>query len=196
VRGDAGAWGLTPRPAANVEFKARAGDLAAVARRALALGAVAAGTLRQRDTYFAVPDGRLKLREETTTPPDGGAPTSHAELIAYRRADERRARVSTYERRPVEDAPAAASELDAQYGRTVVVTKVRRLLTWRGVRIHLDDVAGLGTFVELEGVVVPDLPVDACAERVDALRRGLGIEPTAVVADGYAALLSRSVKST
>ena len=32
----------------------------------------------------------------------------------------------------------------------VVVEKARRLLMWRNVRIHVDRVAGLGDFVELE----------------------------------------------
>jgi adenylate cyclase class IV len=175
--------------ASNVEFKARVPDLGVMARRAEQLGAVPAGTLEQRDTYFAVPDGRLKLREETVVPVDGGVVTRRAELIAYRRADERRARLSTYERRPVEDVPATVATLDARHGRTVVVAKVRRLFTWRGVRIHLDDVDRLGAFVELEGVVTPDLPADACADRVDELRGALGIDTGAIVADGYATLV-------
>ena len=40
--------------------------------------------------------------------------------------------------------------LDAALGTTVVVAKRRRLFIWEDVRIHLDEVEGLGTFVELE----------------------------------------------
>jgi adenylate cyclase class IV len=172
----------------NVELKARAADLDALEGRALAAGAQAAAILHQRDTYFAASEGRLKLREERAEPADGGPAASHAELVSYVRADEATARASTYTRLPVDDPAATRAELDARLGTTGVVTKTRRLLLWRGVRIHLDDVEGLGTFVELEGVVAPGLPEDACAARVEELRHLLGIDPGAILAEGYAGL--------
>jgi adenylate cyclase class IV len=39
---------------------------------------------------------------------------------------------------------------------TRVVAKRRHLLLWEGVRIHLDEVERLGTFIELEAVAPPD----------------------------------------
>ena len=44
---------------------------------------------------------------------------------------------------------------DAALGTVVVVSKRRRLFLWEGVRIHLDEVEGLGSFVEFEAVL-PD----------------------------------------
>ena len=130
----------------NVELKARDPDPEATLARCLALGAVETGVLVQRDTYFAGRDGRLKLREQ-----DGERP----ELIAYRRPDSSEASESTYVLAPVADADAMAEALDAGLGATVVVSKRRRLLLWEGVRIHLDEVEGLGSFVEFEAVL-PD----------------------------------------
>ena len=66
-------------PARNVELKAHDDDPGRTLERALAAGAQDRGLLRQRDTYFAVPRGRLKLREEEP----GGAT-----LIAYERPDD------------------------------------------------------------------------------------------------------------
>ena len=129
----------------NLELKARDADPEATLARCLALGAVEVGVLVQRDTYFAGRDGRLKLREQ-----DGEQP----ELIAYRRPDSSGASESTYVLAPVADADAMAEALDAGLGATVVVSKQRRLLLWEGVRIHLDDVEGLGSFVEFEAVGV------------------------------------------
>ena len=63
-------------PRRNVELKARDPDPEATLARALRAGATDHGVIRQRDTYFAVPQGRLKLREEEP----GGA-----RLISYRR---------------------------------------------------------------------------------------------------------------
>src|SRR5918997_464088 len=128
-------------PARNVELKAHDEDPGRTLERALAAGAQDRGVLRQRDTYFAVPRGRLKLREEEP----GGAT-----LIAYERPDAASERVSHYRLVPVADAAPLRAALAASAGVRVVVEKRRRLLLWEGVRIHLDAVEGLGAFLELE----------------------------------------------
>jgi adenylate cyclase class IV len=121
----------------NVELKARDADPAATLARAHAAGAVEADVLEQRDTYFAVPNGRLKLREER-----GGAAT----LVAYNRTNSTDTRVSDYELVAVHDPPALARVLSLVLGIRTVVEKRRRLLMWEDtVRVHLDDVRGLGT---------------------------------------------------
>src|SRR6478672_3468819 len=122
----------------NVELKARDPDPGRTAERCLALGVVEHGVLRQRDTYFMARHGRLKLREG-----DHGTV-----LIAYRRPDDRQASESHYVLAPVAERDAVVEALDAALGTTVVVSKRRRLFTWEGVRIHLDEVEGLGSFIE------------------------------------------------
>jgi homotetrameric cytidine deaminase len=168
-------------PRRNVELKARDRDPARSLARARALGAEDRGELRQRDTYFATPRGRLKLREQEP----GGA-----ELIAYDRQDAAAARESRYRIAPVADGPALREALDAALGATVVVDKRRHLLLWHGVRIHLDEVAGLGAFVELEGVAPGESDLVAEGERVAALRAELGIADEDLVPTGYADLLA------
>jgi homotetrameric cytidine deaminase len=168
-------------PRRNVELKARDRDPARSLERALALGADDRGELVQRDTYFATPRGRLKLREQEP----GGA-----ELIAYERSDRADARESRYRLAPVADGAALREALDAALGTTVVVAKRRRLLLWEGVRIHLDEVAGLGAFVELEGVAAPGSDLTAEGERVARLRAELGIADADLEATGYADLLA------
>ena len=79
--------------------------------------------------------------------------------------------------------------LDAAYGTLVTVAKRRHLLIWEGVRIHLDDVDGLGTYVELEAVAEPDSDLTAEHEKVERLRAELGIEDEHLVATSYADLL-------
>src|SRR5262245_463847 len=132
---------MTP-PRRNVEIKARDADPAGTLERALSLGATDEGVLAQRDTYFGRARGRLKLREE----PEG------ATLIAYARPDENEARTSAYRLAEVSDPQALREALDAALGTRVVVDKRRHLLLYEHVRIHLDDVEGLGAFVELEAV--------------------------------------------
>src|SRR5919108_1757941 len=131
----------------NVELKARDPDPARTLERALALGAEEIGEIRQRDTYFAGARGRLKLREQET---DG--PPLFDELIEYSRADLTDPRTSTYRRVPVADAAPLREAPDAAYGTLVTVTKRRKLLQWEGVRIHLDEVDDLGSYLEFEAV--------------------------------------------
>ena len=167
-------------PRRNVELKARDAHPDRTLERARALGAEDRGELRQRDTYFAAPHGRLKLREQEP----GGA-----ELIAYERPDAAEARESRYRITPVADAAATAEALDAALGAVVVVDKRRHLLLWEGVRIHLDRVEGLGAFVELEGVATADSDLAREGALVARLRAELGIADDALEPRGYADLL-------
>jgi len=160
----------------NVEFKARDADPEGTLARALQLGASDEGVLHQVDTYFAVAQGRLKLREQE---PGGAA------LIPYLRADAAVARESSYRVIAVADPAALKAGLAETAGIEAVVTKRRRLLLLDNIRVHLDDVDGLGRFVELESVL-PD------GGDVNALREQLGIAEEAIVAEGYAQLLARA----
>jgi homotetrameric cytidine deaminase len=168
----------------NIELKARDPNPAQSLQRALALGAEDKGEIRQVDTYFARAHGRLKLREQQS----GGSPLWD-ELIEYSRADSTEARASTYLRVPVADAPTLQDALDAAYGTLVTVTKRRRLLFWEGVRIHLDEVEGLGSFLELEAVAEPGSDLSPEHDKVERLRAELGIEDEDLVATSYSDLL-------
>jgi homotetrameric cytidine deaminase len=165
----------------NVEIKAMDADPDATVARCLALGAEDRGVLVQRDTYFATRHGRLKLRED---PHRGG------ELIAYRRKDALEPGESSYVLAPSEEPSTLREALDAALGTTVVVSKRRRLFVWENVRIHLDDVDGLGTFIELEAIVGPDDgELVAAYENVARLRSELAISDDALIAVGYSDLL-------
>jgi homotetrameric cytidine deaminase len=163
-------------PRRNVEVKALDPDPARSLAVCRELGAEDRGVLVQRDTYFRAPSGRLKLREEG----DAGAT-----LVQYDRPDAAEARVSGYRLVAVADAEGLREALDAALGTLVVVDKERHLLLWNGVRIHLDRVRGLGSFVELEGVAEPGSDLSAERRRVDALADALGIGPDRIVAESY-----------
>ncbi|MDZ7362614.1 MAG: class IV adenylate cyclase [candidate division KSB1 bacterium] len=141
----------------NLEFKARlrnAGCIRTVLQRhQIPLAA----TLRQTDTYFHVPSGRLKLREI-----DGEA----AQLIFYQRPDRAAIKRSDYLIAPVAWPAALREALAAAYGIRSVVKKVRELY-WLPrkfgahagraapnlIRLHLDDVEERGHFLEIEVIL-------------------------------------------
>jgi adenylate cyclase class IV len=164
----------------NLELKAVDPDPSATLAAALALGAEEQATLVQRDTYFHAVTGRLKLRE---------APPEPAQLIGYARADRSDPSVSAYEIVPVFDPAALAGVLAQTLGVRVVVEKARRLLVWRGVRIHLDRVVNLGDFVEIEAAATSPGGPAAQEPMVAELRRELAIADERLVAVGYADLL-------
>jgi adenylate cyclase class 2 len=171
-------------PRRNIELKARDGDPARSIKTCRALGATSRGTLSQRDTYFDVRFGGLKLREETPGVPH---------LIQFERADEPQQRESRYRVIAVEDAPTLRAALGAALSVLTVVTKRRQLFLWRDVRIHLDEVEGLGSFIELEAVAAPSSDLKREHQLIAALRVAFDISDERLIGTGYAAQLSARV---
>lgn len=164
----------------NIELKARCPDPAAAAGCALAMGARDAGVLLQVDTYFHVKSGRLKLRVI-----DG----QRAELILYSRPNAAEIRASDYHIAQVPDPAGARALLGRSLGVLVEVRKRRRLLLWENVRIHLDDVEGLGSFLELEAVVGDAGDETVSRERAERLRDVLGVADAELIESSYSDLL-------
>jgi adenylate cyclase, class 2 len=135
----------------------------------------------QRDTYFGSCRGILKLREETPGRPH---------LIQYERAKVPAAKESSWRTVEVDDAEAVREVLGAALGIWGVVEKRRHLFLWRGVRIHLDDVRGLGRFIELEAVAPPGSDLAAAHELVAELIAAFKITDQLLCASRYGALLA------
>jgi cytidine deaminase len=90
---------------------------------------------------------------------------------------------------PVVEVAALRDALDAALGTLVVVDKRRRLLLRDAVRIHLDEVEGLGAFVELEAVAPAGSDLSNERGKVERLRGELEIAGDALVAESYSDLL-------
>ena len=99
------------------------------------------------------------------------------------------ARLSAYHLVPVADAPALKAALAAALGVRGEVRKRRDIYLWHNVRIHLDEVAGLGTFVEFEAVLGSDEDETQAPDRLTRLCQELAISSAAHVALSYAELL-------
>lgn len=169
--------------AQNVEIKARVHDLGAVRAAVAALARDPGSVLEQKDTFFVVPRGRLKLREFT----DGSG-----ELIAYDRPDEHGPRTSTYTLVPCDRAAVLAHALASMLPVRGDVIKRREVFLIGRTRVHLDEVAGLGSFVELEVVLRDGEPADAGRQEARTLMTVLGIAPDACVAGAYIDLLEQA----
>jgi predicted adenylyl cyclase CyaB len=87
----------------------------------------------------------------------------------------------------VEDPSGLKVLLGAILGVRCVVRKERELGLYENVRIHLDRVEGLGSFVELEAVYDPEREDEgAQREKLRFLRDALGIRDEDLVAQSYA----------
>jgi len=162
----------------NLELKARVVSLERVRLAARRLGARKTGTWHQRDTYFAVRRGRLKLRETGN---------SRAELIAYERPDTAGSRFSRYDVYPVERPRTLRRMLGAALEVRTVVRKHRTVYLFQNCRIHADRVRGLGNFLEFE-VVVKRGKAQA-KTLMQAMIRHFGVSREAIVARSYSDLL-------
>ena len=165
----------------NIEIKARVEDLGFLRERVQAIASGEASILRQEDTFFKVPSGRLKLRV---------IDASQAELIYYDRDDATGPTRSEYLISPVGDPDALKAVLSVALGVRGVVRKKRELFMIGRTRVHLDDVEGLGPFMELEVVLAPEESPEAGQAEAQKLLEALSIQSGDLVDKAYIDLLS------
>ena len=165
----------------NIEIKARINSVESLLPRARAIATGEPLSIAQDDTFFRVPQGRLKLREFG----DGSA-----ELIHYHRSDQVDAKASDYVRVPVPDAKALREALTRGCGVLGRVQKQRQLLMVGATRIHLDRVEGLGDFMELEVVLEEDQPDADGVAMAERLMLDLGLADAPRIAGAYLDLLA------
>jgi predicted adenylyl cyclase CyaB len=170
----------SPMPT-NIEIKARVRDWEQTRRAAESLADRPLEIIDQVDTFFACPNGRLKLREFSAI---------HGELIAYDREDRAGAKASRYLITPTTEPEALRSVLLRALGIAGTVKKRRFLYLCGPTRIHLDDVEGLGKFLELEVVLAPG-DDEARGEAIAReLMEKLSVRPDDLLAGAYVDLLA------
>lgn len=131
--------------------------------------------IHQDDTFFVVPQGRLKLRIFSPT---------HGELIYYQRDDVTSPKKSNYcisqtcTPYTLKDTLALALPVRGS------VHKKRHLFLVGQTRIHFDEVESLGTFIELEVVMKNNQPADECLQITNDLMKKLEIKNDDLVKGG------------
>ncbi len=171
----------------NFEFKARARFIRPKEQILLQHAPLFIGEDRQLDTYFHVPQGRLKLREGKI----------ENALIHYQRsntAGAKESKVLLYQHQP---DPSLKQVLTAALGVKVVVDKQRRIYFIENVKFHFDEVKELGSFVEVEaidkdGSIGLEKLKEQCAQYIALLQ----IAEEDFVAESYSDLLMAKKSST
>jgi len=126
----------------NVEIKAKCSDQEKVREILKSHDADFKSVDRQIDTYFKVPTGRLKLREGNI----------ENYLIFYEREDKEGPKQSNVILYKTESRSNLKEILTKSLGVLAVVDKQREIYFIDNVKFHLDNVQGLGTFMEIEAI--------------------------------------------
>lgn len=167
----------------NIEIKAVLRDRTRVEAIAARLSAAGPEVISQEDIFFFCEGARLKLR---ILGPDRG------ELIRYERSNLADARCSKYEIARTSDPLILLAILTKTLGKIGSVRKVRTLYLIGQTRVHLDQVSGLGDFLELE-VVLQAKQSEAEGKKIAArLVSSLEIPEQDLVGEAYIDLLSRA----
>jgi adenylate cyclase class 2 len=172
----------------NVEFKAYCDTpFESVASACSALGAVSVCTVAQTDTYFRSRFGRLNLRSDRP----GGAT-----LIFYDRADAPAPRESRSEAVAVSSPGETAATLSSALGIRCTTHKVRQVYQTGAALIHVDEVDGLGRFLDVVVDVEQAGDVTRAREVAEQLLPAFGLSQADIVPWSYGDLQSMSAAAS
>lgn len=168
---------------ANIEIKAHVRDMPGLRARAEALSDTPVQVILQEDTFFHTHKGRLKLRR---LQPD------QAQLVYYERPNQDGPKRSNYQIYETGDPQRLLTTLTLALGVRGVVRKTRYLYLCGQTRIHLDDVEGLGQFMELE-VVLRENQSDAEGQAIaEELMDRLKVQKEDLLEGAYMDMLEKS----
>jgi adenylate cyclase, class 2 len=127
----------------NIEIKARCADASFIRNYLLQNNARFIGVDEQTDTYFNTANGRLKMRQ---------GPIENA-LIYYNRENKSGPKLSEVKLLPLHENAELLKEILTKANRVKVVVKKKREIWFiNNVKFHIDEVEGLGSFVEIEAI--------------------------------------------
>lgn len=151
-----------------VELKARVDDLEVIRKKLNILNAKYVGIFHQKDQYFEVPEGRLKLREVK------GYNT--LELIYYQRENIVGPKKDDAFILKIQDADEFKRILEMILTPMNIVKKVREIYRFKETQIHLDTVDNLGKFIEFERKIDEDSAIPKNNHKIlENLMNQLGI---------------------
>ena len=136
------------------------------------------GLLRLKEKF----GGRLKLRVFSRT---------SGELIFYRRANQQGPKESFYVRSPTSEPESLRDALTLAYGQTGRVQKHRTVVLVGRTRVHLDQVQGLGDFLELEVVLSESESAEIGVLDATELMSRLGVQQQQLLEEAYVDLLAQ-----
>ena len=140
------------------------------------------GTDFQADTYFNVSNGRLKLREGNI----------ENNLIYYNRTNQAGPKSSHFNLVKIEDTKGLKDVLERSCGIKMIVRKKREIYYIDNVKFHIDEVPGLGSFIEIEaGNILAEKTESELLDQCNFYLKELGIKEEDLVSESYSDLLMK-----
>ncbi|XP_003747663.1 uncharacterized protein LOC100908749 [Galendromus occidentalis] len=174
----------------NIEIKSRLTDFAAfhaLFEQLFASKVSDHKILQHCDTYFKCETGRLKLREIILND------ESAAELIFYSRSNTAGPKLSDFVKYDCTGTSSQLKELLTQAnGLRGVVNKTRHLYIVGQTRVHIDEVEGLGSFMELEVMMKDGQPIEEGTAIAHEFMEKLKLAPGSLIEGSYIDLLDPS----
>jgi len=169
-------------PYLNVEIKAIINDPSFVRNYLVDHNAIYKGTDEQTDTYFNVNTGRLKLREGNI----------ENNLIFYNRTNQAAPKSSHFNLVKIDDASGLKEVLERSCGIKMIVRKKREIYYIDNVKFHIDEVPGLGSFIEIEaGNILADKTESELLDQCNYYLKEFEIKEEDLVAESYSDLLMK-----
>ena len=166
--------------ALNIEIKAKCENPVTIKEVLTAHQADFKGVDHQIDTYFKVPNGRMKLRE-------GNIETA---LIQYNRPNQAGPKKSDYVLYHPHPDSSLKQLLTQANGVLVVVDKLRSIYFIDNVKFHVDEVKELGSYMEIEAIDSDGtLGEEKLLEQCQFYLNLLGIEESDLIENSYSDLL-------
>lgn len=167
----------------NIEIKARCADPSFIRNYLQNQNSIFKGVDEQTDTYFNVSNGRLKLRQGVI----------ENSLIFYKReniAGPKLSEVLLY--KVNENSDLLKKALTQANGIKVSVTKKREIYFIDNVKFHIDEVVGLGSFVEIEAIDSDgSMGIDFIRKQCDHYLQKLKISNEDLLTESYSDMLMK-----
>lgn len=161
----------------NLEIKIRVDSFDKIKEK---LADYYSGILKQKDTYYVVNDGRLKLRQE-----EGNT----GYFIRYYRDNLLSEKISKYYTYNIPNIEEFDVIFNNAMQTKIIVEKERTLYLYKNARIHLDKIVGLpetkSLYVEIEVVIKNEEDDKKSNELMEELLIMMDLKNSEVIALGY-----------
>ncbi|MCE7744615.1 MAG: class IV adenylate cyclase [Candidatus Heimdallarchaeota archaeon] len=163
----------------DVEIKAKCEDHARIRKILKKKGALFGGEDHQIDVYFKSPTGRLKIRKGTI----------ESVLVYYIRDNIKGIKPSEYYLYKTPEPEKLEELLKIALGELVTVEKKREIYFIDNVKFNIDDVKGLGKFVEIEAITTNPEEIEHMDEIVRSYIKLFDIKEIDIQSHSYSDLL-------
>lgn len=136
--------------------------------------------LHQTDIYYRTENGRLKLRIINK---------SDAQLIHYFRPNQTENKISSYQILKLPNSTDSIQFFDTLFKRWKTVEKTREVFLYKNARIHLDQVEGLGSFIEFEVIIETPFPSSFDLNLFEELKSHFKIHPAQEISYSYSDMI-------